>query len=211
MKKSGQLIFIDDSGDPGFKGATSNHFIMASVVFVDHDAATKANEAISNFRKALGWQDETEFKFRKTNKHIIKQLLNLVYTYDFQVYAVYVDKSDYKQMPPAFSREKLYNRAIKELLSIIPMDAARIKIDGRSNRGHRMHIASYLRHKINIDNHKIKTIKHEDSKKDNLIQLADLVAGAINRSLQSNKTDADVYLAIFNKKVAKIQPLNLDN
>ena len=71
-----QLVFIDDSGDPGFKaGASSNNFIMASAVFIDEKIATKVNCAISDFRRSLGWQDETEFKFRKTNKCIIKQRL----------------------------------------------------------------------------------------------------------------------------------------
>ena len=211
MRKTGQLIFIDDSGDPGFKGATSDNFIMASAVFIDSDTATKVNRVISHFRKTLGWQDETEFKFRKTNKQIIKQLLNLVCAYDFTVYAVYVDKSSYEQMLPVLDREKLYNWTVKELLSIIPMNEASVKIDGRSSKNHRLRVVSYLRHEININSHKIKQIKTEDSTKDNLIQLADLVAGAINRSMQPSKTDAHDYLAIFSKKVVAIKRLDLKN
>lgn len=211
MNKTGQLIFIDDSGDPGFKGATSNNFIMASAVFIDSATATKVNSVISNYRQSLGWREETEFKFRKTNKQIIKQLLYSICKYPFKIYAVYVDKTSYKQMLPVFDREKLYNWAIKELLCIIPMNEALIKIDGRSSREHKLRVKSYLRHEININCHKIKNIKTEDSTKDNLIQLADLIAGAINRSMQTDKTDSQEYLAILNKKIVKIKRLDLKN
>jgi hypothetical protein len=30
-----QLVFIDDSGDPGIKPYSSSHFVMAAVVFAD--------------------------------------------------------------------------------------------------------------------------------------------------------------------------------
>lgn len=212
MKKTGQLIFIDDSGDPGFKGTTSANFVMASAVFIRPEVATELNRHISDFRKSLGWQDEAEFKFRKTNKQIIKQLLSEICKYDFRVYAVYVDKSSCERMLPVFDREKLYNWTIKELLSIIPMNEAYVKIDGRSSKEHKLRVVSYLRREINTaQQHKIKKIKTEDSTKDNLIQLADLVAGSINRSMQQNKTDAQEYLTILKKKIATIQRLDLKN
>lgn len=133
-----QLIFIDDSGDPGFRGATSNNFIMAAAVFIDPITATEVNKVISDFRQSLGWREETEFKFRKTNKQIIKQLLCAVCRYHFKIYAVYVDKNSYKRMLPVFDREKLYNWTVKELLCIIPMSEASVKIDGRSSREHKL-------------------------------------------------------------------------
>jgi len=210
MNTTGQLVFIDDSGDPGFKGATSSNFIMASAVFIEPQVATEVNKAISDFRQSLGWQEEAEFKFRKTNKQIIKQLLQTVCQYDFKVYSVYVDKSSYERMLPVFDREKLYNWTVKELLHIIPMNEAFVKIDGRSSKEHKLRIMSYLRHEINTTKqHKIKKIKTEDSVKDNLIQLADLIAGSINRAMQPNKTDSREYLAILENKIVAIQRLDL--
>lgn len=212
MKKTGQLIFIDDSGDPGFKGTTSSNFIMASAVFIDPRVATEVNKVISDFRQSLGWQEEAEFKFRKTNKQIIKRLLQAVRQYDFKVYAVYVDKSSYERMLPVFDREKLYNWTVKELLRIIPMHEASVKIDGRSSKEHKLRVVSYLRHEINTaKQYKIKKIKTEDSVKDNLIQLADLIAGSINRAMQPNKTDSREYLAILKNKIVAIQRLDLED
>jgi len=204
-----QLIFIDDSGDPGFKGATSPNFLMAGAVFIDPKVATKVNNEISQFRKFLGWSDEAEFKFRKTNKQIIKQLLRIVSKYDFRVYVVFVDKTSYKSMLPVMDKEKLYNWTVKELLKTIPLNNAYIKIDGRSSREHRLRVASYIRHEINVGERKIKEFKPEDSVKDNLIQLADLLVGAVNRSMQPAKTDSGDFIAIFKKNIATIRRLDL--
>ncbi|MBR3256759.1 DUF3800 domain-containing protein [Candidatus Saccharibacteria bacterium] len=207
-----QLVFIDDSGDPGFKeGASSSNFIMASAVFIEPKTASEVNHAISDFRRSLGWRENAEFKFRKTNKRIIKQLLEIISRYNFQIYAVYVDKTGYKTIFPLFDKEKLYNWTIKELLKIIPLSDASIKIDGRSTKEHKRRVSSYLRHEINTKTRKIKEIKTEDSVKDNLIQLADLIAGSINRSMQPEKTDAKTYLKILNKKVVQIKRLDLNN
>ena len=205
MAKS--LVFIDDSGDPGFRGATSANFVMAAALFIDSEVATMVNKTISDFRISLGWQEETEFKFRKTNKRIIKQLLSMVTRYDFGVYSVYMDKSSFGHLLPILNKEKLYVWAIKELLKIIPLENAYIKIDGRSSKNYRKRVSSYLRHEINTENYKIGRIKQEDSVKDNLIQLADLIAGSINRSLQTEKSDAGDYLALLKKNIARIERL----
>ena len=169
MAKS--LVFIDDSGDPGFRGATSANFVMAAALFIDSEVATIVNKTISDFRISLGWQ------------------------------------ASYGHLLPILNKEKLYVWAIKELLKIIPLENAYIKIDGRSSKNYRKRVSSYLRHEINTENYKIGRIKQEDSVKDNLIQLADLIAGSINRSLQTEKSDAGDYLALLKKNIARIERL----
>lgn len=209
MNKNKQLVFIDDSGDPGFRGATSSNFIMASAVFASAEVATELNNLIGSFRESLGWQEEAEFKFRKTNKQIIKTLLEAVSKYDFEIYAVYVDKNTFAKMLPVFDEEKLYNWTVKELLKTIPLNNASVIIDGRSTKEHKLRIASYLRHEINANEHKIMDIKTRDSVKDNLIQLADLIAGAVNRSMQKDKTDSKIYLNAIKKNIVSIERLDL--
>ena len=44
---------------------------------------------------------------------------------------------------------------------------------------------------------------------DNLIQLADMVVGSINRALIADKTDSVTYLNIIKKKIIEIKQLNL--
>ncbi len=91
---------------------------------------------------------------------------------------------------------------------MIPINEAKIEIDGRSSKQNMKRTTTYLRREINSDNSKRIEIKFEDSTKDNLIQLTDLIAGSINRSLNSDKTDSNTYIKIIKKKIAKIKRIN---
>ncbi len=212
MKKSGQLVFIDDSGDPGFKkGVSSSNFVLAAALFMDSETATLVNDAISMYRKSLGWRDEAEFKFRKTNKQIIKQVLKMACGYDLQIYVVYINKVDYSGILGALvSHERLYNFATKDLLSLMPLDGAVVKIDGKYNKTYRRYMRAFIRRELNAERPRVADFDASDSKKDNLIQLADLIVGSINRSLQAEKTDADQYLNIIRKKIIILKNLGTD-
>ena len=64
------LIFVDDSGDPGFRieKGSSTHFVIAMVVFDDPLEAEKTSLAIKELRRKLKVSDLFEFKFNKTNR-----------------------------------------------------------------------------------------------------------------------------------------------
>lgn len=205
---SRQLIIIDDSGDPGFKKVSSSHFVMVAILFIDPKTATLLSKRITDYRKSLGWRDEYEFKFAKIRKDIIVELLEIISNYDFQIYATYVNKAGFRQTAPIIDKEKLYNWTIKELLSMMPIIDAKIEIDGRSGKQHMKQTATYLRHEINSDKTKRIQIKFEDSTKDNLIQLADLIAGSINRSLNNDKTDSKTYISIIKDKIVRIKQID---
>lgn len=207
-----QLIFIDDSGDPGFKAVSSDNFVMAAALFIDPEVAESIMREIDEYRKLLGWRYNHEFKFTKNPKNVVVEMLRRVSDYDFKVYAVYIEKSDFREITPAmapfFDREKLYNWTIKELLREIPLEVAKITIDGRSSKQNMKNTKTYLRREINGDNSKKLDIKFDDSVTTDLLQLADLIAGSINRSLQPDKTDSKDYINIFRDKIVKIQKIN---
>jgi len=205
---SKQLIFVDDSGDPGFKKVSSTNFVMAAALFIDPEVAFLLSERISEYRRSLGWRNDYEFKFAKIRKDIIVELLKIVSEYDFQIYATYVDKSSFRETAQIIDKEKLYNWTIKELLLMIPIKEAKIEIDGRSSKENMKSTATYLRKEINKNKDKKLQIKFEDSDKDNLIQLADLIAGSINRSLSADKTDSKVYIDIIKSKIAGIRRID---
>ena len=64
--------------------------------------------------------------------------------------------------------------------------------------------ATYLRRGISKEKKRGIKIKFVDSSKDNLIQLADLLAGSIGRFLDNEKTDSDRYIRIFQSKIKSI-------
>lgn len=208
---SKQLVFIDDSGDPGFKSASSDNFVMAAALFIDPEVAESVMHEIEDYRKSLGWKYNHEFKFTKNPKNVVAEMLRRINDYDFKVYAVYIEKKDFREITPAmvpfFDREKLYNWTIKELLREIPLETAKITIDGRSTKQHKKDTATYLRREVNGDNSKKLEFKFDDSVTTDLLQLADLIVGSINRSLQPDKTDSKAYISIFKDKIVKIQKI----
>lgn len=107
---------------------------------------------------------------------------------------------------PVIDKTKLYNWTIVELLKNIPFVDAKISIDGRSSKQNMLKTASYIRHEIKNDKKKVE-IRFEESKHNNLIQLADLIAGSINRSLSQDKTDAKVYIKLLNSKIKLIKEI----
>lgn len=206
-----QLVFIDDSGDPGFVcGVSSANLVLAGVLFADPAVATALNQAISEYRKSLGWRENHEFKFHNATRRVKLDFLKLVCQYNFKVYAVYVNKAAHPRAMQISDREKIYNWTMKELLRTMPLDNAYVKIDGRASREHRLKVMAYLRKEVNVDGCKIKEIKPQDSMKDNLIQLADMMVGAINRSFQPEKTDAMDYVRIIKRKIATIKELGME-
>jgi len=204
-----QLVFIDDSGDPGFKLHSSSRFVMACAVFMDDKVVEQVAKELQNLRKLKGWSNSAEFKFTKTRKDVIKELLQIVVKYDFKVSAVYIDKSDFSGITPIIDQSKLYNWTIKKLLETLPLKDARIRIDGRSSKEYMRKTSSYLRKELNKTSHKVLNVRFEDSRRNDLIQLADVIAGAINRSFQKDKTDNDEYLAIIKSKVDNIAKIQL--
>ena len=213
MKKNKELVFIDDSGDPGFKDGASDNFVIAAVLFLDSKVAESLMYEVENYRKALGWKYNHEFKFTKTPKRIVVEMLRYAKRYNFKIYAVYIRKKDFREITPSivplFDKEKLYNWMIKEVLRDIPLENAKITIDGRSSKQHQRNTITYLRHEINSNNSKKLDFKFDDSVTTDLLQLADLIAGSINRSLQLDKTDSRDYITIFKDKIIKIRKISV--
>jgi hypothetical protein len=195
-----QLVFIDDSGDPGFKGASSSHFVIACALFMDDLVAEEVALIMRKYRRAIGWDDEHEFKFSKTKKEYIKEVLRRVCKLSFQINAIVVDKSTIRLSKP----KNFYNQIIKELLVRLQLKNASIRIDGHAGTNYVKSATVYFRKSVNVDERKIVDIRYADSKENMLIQLADLIAGSIFRSTQTNKTDHDEYLKIIRKRVGVI-------
>ena len=199
-----QLVFIDDSGDPGFRAGSSQYLVIACAIFISDETAEKVANAIKQFRRERKLNEKYEFKFHSTKKSLVEKLLTIVAKYDFRASAIYIDKSKTKESFYSIDRPKLYNWAMKELLVRLPLKDARIRIDGRSSKEHMRQTSTYLRKELNKDSHRILNIKFEDSVRNDLIQLADLIAGSVNRSLQKDRADAGDCLRIIMNKIDAI-------
>jgi hypothetical protein len=198
MKK--QLVFIDDSGDPGFKGASSSHFVVACAIFMDNLVAEEVALTMRKYRRSIGWDDKREFKFAKMKKEYVKELLRLVSKLDFQISAVIVDKSKVKMVKP----KNFYNIIVQELLDRTPLINASVRIDGHGGTNYIKAATTYFRKTTNLKERKIVDVRYTDSRDNILIQLADLIAGSIFRSTQVDKSDHADYMKIIKKRIKTI-------
>lgn len=200
------LVFIDDSGDPGFKldkGSTS-HFIIAMIIFDDNLEAEKTAVAIKELKRQIGFGELTEFRFFRTSNRNKIAFLTKISKFNFRVRCLIVDKSTIYSDELRGNKNSFYAYFIKEVLknnNNTIMDA-KIRLDGSGGREFRKTFATYLRRELNSNDKQImKNFKMVDSKKDVLIQMADMIAGSINRAQNKNKKDCNDYKKIINNKI----------
>jgi hypothetical protein len=79
-----------------------------------------------------------------------------------------------------------------------------IRLDGHEDRAYKRAATTYFRQQADPRGGVIKDMKFVNSKNDSLIQLADMVAGAIMRTTQGNKTDSKDYLNTVKKRIEDI-------
>ena len=200
------LIFIDDSGDAGFKitkGSTPN-FVISLVIFEDNLEAEKTAVAIKELKRKLGFPDDMEFRFFKSSKKVREAFLRAVSPYKFEVRSLVVDKSKIKSDELKNSKESFYSYFIKTALKYSgSINDARIKIDGSGDRAFRKSFLTYLRRELNSSQRKIiKNCKLADSKGNVLIQMADMIAGSVRRSYDVKAKDSGIYKDIIKKHIA---------
>ncbi len=180
------LIFIDDSGDPGFKleKESSQFFVISLLIFDDTLEAEKAAVAIKKLKRKLGFPDTVEFKYAKSRPKIRKEFLKTLSKFSFRIRALVVNKNLIYSPELQSKKEKFYGYFIKTAIkySNSTILNAKIKIDGSGDRAFRQQFQAYLRKELNAGEVKImKNCKFVDSKENVLIQAADMVAGAIRR------------------------------
>lgn len=175
------LVLIDESGDPGFKldKGSTRHFVTAMVVFRDYKQAEACSQAIKTLRIQL--PHSGEFKFNKSDARVKDGFFQAVQPHEFEIWALVVDKTLIKSENLRRNDEKFYNYFVKLLLDCgAQLQGARVKIDGSGDREFKQQLQRYL--KRSLPDGKVSSVKFADSQKDDLIQLADMVVGAIARS-----------------------------
>lgn len=205
------LVFLDDSGDPGFKirqGSTPC-FVIALVIFDDHLEAERCAVAIKELRRTLHFSDSTEFRFSHSSQGTRLAFLVRAAKYNFRVRAIIMDKSCIYSEELRRSKESFYRYAIKMVLknSFGTIQGARLKIDGHGDREFRRELQSYLRRELMSHSGQppiLSDLKIVDSRTNVLIQLADMVAGTLRRHAEGEKSDAILYREAIGKRIENV-------
>lgn len=193
------LVFIDESGDPGFKltKRSSPNFVTSMVIFDDHDQARACQKRISQLCGEL--RVKPEFKFSKLYSPYRDTFFEEISGFEFRTRSVVVQKELIYSETLRTVKETFYKFFIRNMLQHDggALSNAKVVIDGSGDRVFKRAFRSYLRK--NLDVNSVKKVELRDSVKDPLIQLADMTAGAVARSYRSDRADSNRWRSTLHR------------
>ena len=200
------LVFIDESGDMGRKidQGSSRYFVVTLVLFEDNEEAIACDQRIGLLRKELRLSESYEFKFQKMRRDLREAFLKAVLPYSFFYFGVVINKDPKKLYGEGFIvKESFYKYACSLVFENAKphLKDATVIIDGSGSREFKRQLQYYLKKKTDGV---IRKVKIQSSHSNNLIQLADLVAGSIHRSF-GKKIDKNSYRPIIKSREMKVQ------
>jgi hypothetical protein len=203
------LVFIDESGDPGLKleCGSSPYFAVSLVAFRDLDEANAADHRISELRGELRLQPSFEFHFNKLCRDYRVCFLQAVAAFQFFYFGIVINKA--KLYGPGFHyKEPFYKYACSLVVKNAKANLveATVVIDGSGTKDFRLQLGKYLKNRINDPGavQCIRKVKVADSHRNNLLQLADMVCGAVARSYRDKK-DRRLYRDIIRQREKFVQ------
>jgi len=199
-----QFVILDDSGDPGVEGSSTSQFIIAAVIIVGEDNKDKLTAAVDRYRQKLGWRETHEFKFNTTKKDIIEELINRIKDCEFSAYAMVLDKKKIPVTLDIIDSNSLYYYVMKELLLKLDLKAPYITIDGIGGKRYMQEVKTYLRKNLKASGIEKCEIRFADSKKDSLVQVADVIAGSVARSYRGDRAKADKFIKLLKNKIVDV-------
>lgn len=191
-------VFIDDSGDAGFKldKGSSKYFVIACCVFETAADAEKTSARLKKLEENLGRSSQSEFKFSKTSLDIKKRFFSNLDPELFFVRSIVVDKVKIYREHLKTDHESFYNYVIMQVLknSGDNIREAAVKIDGSGSRDYKTAARKYLMAEVNKPDGKfIRKVNFVKSHSDSLIQVADMFAGCVRRSNHNDDKNQSQY------------------
>ncbi len=174
------LLFVDESGDPGFDPSSSRYFTVALVCFETPDDAENTAEKIKEMKDSK-WFRKPEFHFHRCNDNQRDMFFEGIKRCRFFVKYVTIEKAAVTDDVLRKNPKEFSYYVISEAFRLVGTNTTlRIKMDRQGNKRILFAVRAYLN--ATLKNHSIRKLTFHDSRSDVLIQLADMVAGCINRS-----------------------------
>lgn len=184
------LVFIDESGDPGFKveKGSSPIFVVSMVAVANAADAKRLGDAIVALRTAL--RLHPEFKFNKCKNAYRDVFFETIKDHAFQARFVVVEKRLIRSVALRTVKESFYKFFVRMMMQYDGgrLLDAKVVIDGSGDRGFKKQFKTYLR--AHLDKDCCRSFDLKDSRRDPLLQLADMCAGAVARSYRTDRADS---------------------
>ena len=205
------LVFVDESGDAGFKfkEGSSTYFVVTLVIFSSNEEAEKLRLRIDTLRGELRLSRDYEFHFFRNNVRTRRAFLGVIKQYDFQFFSLVVDKRKLS------STEYQSGSAFYKAICGVAFEAAKplllganVNFDDSGGKALKKELASDIKRRINNEGReaeRIKKVGTQDSKSSNLIQVADMVCGAVYRSFQNEANGGEYRNTIKHREVSVLE------
>lgn len=191
------LVFIDESGDPGRKTTqgSSRFFVLAVVMFDDHEEAARCERAIERFADRLG-RGSQEFKFSKDSHRTRLAFLEAVRPFRCAFHAVVFDKAEPRPRDEDVTGS-FYAWACETALESASTGwfRANVVLDAMGDRRFQQRLHRRLRQQVRAlrGPAAITRLRSNRSQSSRLLQLADYVAGVVHRRHGEKKWSSEYF------------------
>lgn len=195
------LVFIDESGDPGFKvtRGSSPYFVAAMVIFESIADPVDTARLIGDLRVSL--RVHPEFKFSNCREAVRDAFFRSVADCPFVVRAIVVPKQVVYSAHLRSRKEDFYRYFVKSMIKNDGgwLQDAKVVIDGSGDRTFRRDLKIYLRRETPAGC--IRDVTFKSSRNDALVQLADMCVGAIARSYRTDRSNAGRWRQMLRRRI----------
>lgn len=174
------FVYLDESGDPGFKARSSRFFVVTILLVENPDPIL---EAMSDLRAELRFQPDYEFKSYKSSDRVRYSFMRMIALQDIRIRAMVVDKEkivdeELKQRKP------FYIELVRMILSSEgrAIENSHLIIDeSAKSRYSKQGMQTYLRKGLNSPGGSriVSHVRFHSSRANGLIQATDMISGAI--------------------------------
>lgn len=184
------FVFVDESGCTGMKlgRGSSDHFTLVAVVFRDRESAKAARRAIQQLRVELKRKPLSEFKYNRAGRDCKRRFFEVASKLDFRIHSFTLNKAGLA--PGSLSESKRMYRKVTGWTLENLMDslagsaaprAATLIFDACGDREFYDYFQRFAEHlaRTRLKNNAVINVRAQASHTEDLLQLADMVCGAI--------------------------------
>lgn len=206
-----QLVYMDESGDAGFKldRGSSPALVIATVIFDDAAHAEATANRIELLREQSGRSARYQFHFTDMDRQSREDFFCALRHFPFRVRAIVMAKDRiYADSMLRRRGDYFYNFTAKLLLkhTFGTVEEAKLFVDGEAGRQSLRKMVAYLRRECNTPGLRvIKRVRFVPKREGNvLLQLADMVTSGIARSYRTDKADHKVYIELLQPRLEDV-------